>query len=260
MGDRGAHRHGHAADPRVRDRGAEAALPRPVDRGRADRLPRDHRARRGLGRRRHPHARRARRRRVGRQRGEDVHHERAPCRLHRARREDRPRRGPRRHQPADRRHGPARRRARAAPAEARHARVGHRAARLPGRPRARGRAARRAGQGLLPHHVGAAGRAADRRRRLHRRRPARVRQDARLRDGAAGVRAQHRPLPGDPPQVRRHGDEDRGRPPARLHDRVAVRERRVPRARDLDGEAVLRAHGAARSSTSASRSTAAPAT
>ena len=42
-----------------------------------------------------------------------------------------------------------------------------------------GRAAGRAGQGLLPHHVGAPGRAADRRGRLRRGRPARVRQDAR---------------------------------------------------------------------------------
>ena len=49
--------------------------------------------------------------------------------------------------------------------EARHARLRHGAARLPGRPRPRVRGPRRGRQGLLPHHVGAPGRAADRRRR-----------------------------------------------------------------------------------------------
>ena len=136
-GRRGAHGHGHAAGPPVRHRGAEAALPRPRDRRREDLLPRDHRARRRLGRRGHPHARRARRRRVGDRRREDLHHQRPPRGLHRARGEDRPGRRARRHQPVPRRHGPARRRARAAAAEARHALLRHRAARLPGRARAR---------------------------------------------------------------------------------------------------------------------------
>ena len=89
-GRRRPHGHGDAADPPVRHRGAEAALPRARDRGREDQLPRDHRARRGLRRRRHPHPRGPRRRRVGDQRREDLHHQRAPRRLHRARREDRP--------------------------------------------------------------------------------------------------------------------------------------------------------------------------
>jgi len=43
---------------------------------------------------------------------------------------------------------------------------------------------------------------------------------------------------GDPTQVRRDGDEDRDGPPDGLHDRVAVSERRVPGARDHDGEAL----------------------
>ena len=55
---------------------------------------------------------------------------------------------------------------REAPGEARHARLRHRAARLPGRARAGHRGARADRQGLLPHHVGAPGRAPDRRRRL----------------------------------------------------------------------------------------------
>ena len=49
------------------------------------------------------------------------------------------------------------------------------------------RRARRGRQGLLPHHVGAPGRAADRRRGLRRRRPARVRPHAGLRAGAASA-------------------------------------------------------------------------
>ena len=100
-----------------------------------------------------------------------------------------------------------------------------------------GRRARRGGQGLLPHHVGAPGRAADRRGGLRRGRPALLRPDARVRQGAHRVRPPDRQLPGDPPQVRRDGDEDRVRAPDGLHDRLALPERRVPRARDLDGEA-----------------------
>ena len=51
-GRRGAHRHGDAADPRVRHRGAEAGVGRARDQGREDPLPRHHRARRRLRRRR----------------------------------------------------------------------------------------------------------------------------------------------------------------------------------------------------------------
>ena len=69
-----------------------------------------------------------------------------------------------------------------------------------------------------------------------------------------------RPLPGDPPQVRRDGDENRVGAPARVHDGVALRQRRVPGARDLDGQAARLARRRAKSPTSASRSTAAPAT
>ena len=69
-------------------------------------------------------------------------------------------------------------------------------------------------------------------------RAALLRPDAPVRAGAQRVRPPDRQVPGDPAQVRRDGDEDRVRPPARLHDRMAAPERRVPRARDLDGQAV----------------------
>ena len=259
-GHRRPHRHGHAAGLPVRHRGAEAELPRARDQGREDLLPRDHRARRRLGRRRHQDARGARRRRVRDQRVQDLHHERPPGRLHRARHEDRPRRGLRRLHALPRGHGLARRDPREEAREARHARLRHRAARLPGRAGAGGQHARRGGQGLLPHHVGAPGRAADRRRGLRGGRPALLRPHDAVRQGARGVRPLDRPLPGDPPQVRRDGHEDRGRAAAHLHDGLALPERRVPRARDLDGQALRLARSPSRWPTSASRSTAAPAT
>ena len=155
----------------VRHGGAEAALPRARDPGPEDLVPRDHRAGRRLRRGRHQDARRARRGRLGHQRVQDLHHERAPGRLHRARDEDRRRRGLRRLLALPRGHGHGRRDPREEAREAGDARLRHRAARLPGRARARGRAARPGGQGLLPHHVGAPGRAPDRRRGLRGRAP-----------------------------------------------------------------------------------------
>ena len=44
-----------------------------------------------------------------------------------------------------------------------------------------------------------------------------------VRQGAQRVRPADRPLPGDPPQVRRDGDQDRDRAPDGLHDRLAGR-------------------------------------
>ena len=87
-GHRRAHRHRHAADLEVRHRGPEAALPRAGDPRRADRRARDHRAGRRVRRGRHPHVRAQGRRRLRRQRLEDVHHERGARRLRRHRRED----------------------------------------------------------------------------------------------------------------------------------------------------------------------------
>ena len=91
-----AHRHGHPAGVPVRHRGAEAGVPGARDQGREDLLPGHHRARRRLGRGGHQDARRARRRRLGDQRLEDLHHQRPPRGLHRARDQDRPRQGLRR--------------------------------------------------------------------------------------------------------------------------------------------------------------------
>ncbi len=68
--------------------------------------------------------------------------------------------------------------------------------------------------------------------------PAGLRPDARLRQGAHGVRARDRPLPGHPPQVRRDGDEDRDGAADGPQHRLARAERRVPGARDLDGQAL----------------------
>ena len=160
-GLRGPDRHGAAPDPPARHRGAEAALPGPRDQGREDRLPRDHRAGRRLRRRRHPHHRDPRRRRVRDQRLQDVHHQRAAGRLHRPRREDRPRRRATRGSRCSS-STCATRAARRCPASRVSARAGedgdarlrHRRAGLRGRPRPGRRRARRGRQGLLPHQPG----------------------------------------------------------------------------------------------------------
>jgi len=127
------------------------------------------------------------------------------------------------------------------------------AARLPGRPRA---ASAVLGEvaGLLTHHVGAPGRAADRRRSA-------VAAPSTARPHAAATRwsgarsAADRPLPGHPAQVRRDGDEDRVGAPDGLHDRLAHANGEYP-VREIS-MAKLHACVAARSPTSASRSTAA---
>ena len=64
-----------------------------------------------------------------------------------------------------------------------------------------------------------------------------LRAHARSTPRSARRSASDRQLPGDPPQVRRDGDQNRVRPPDGLHDRLALRQRRVPGARDLDGQA-----------------------
>ena len=120
-----------------------------------------------------------RRRRIRHQRLEDLHHQRPPRRRDRARHEDRPRRGLRRLHAVPRADGRARGDPREEAREARHARLRHRAAGLPGRARAGLGGARAGRQGLLPHHVGAPGRAPDRRRRLRRGRAEMLRAHAR---------------------------------------------------------------------------------
>ena len=73
-----------------------------------------------------------------------------------------------------------------------HARLRHRRARVRGHAGPRRRRAGRGRQGLLPHLLGASGRAAGRRGRLLRVLGADVREDARVRAGARGVRAADR--------------------------------------------------------------------
>ena len=63
-----------------------------------------------------------------------------------------------------------------------------------------------------------------------------------IRQRAQSFRPRNRQIPGDQPQVRRDGDEDRDGAPDGVRDRVALRQRRVPRARDLDGQAARFAH------------------
>ena len=260
-GHRGAHRHGDAADPRSSAPRSRSSVARAGDQGREDPLPRHHRARRRL-----------RRRRASR---------RAPCATATSGSSTARRRTSRTATaPTSSCWSPRPTRTRATTAsrcssstwtrpgvirekklrEARHARVGHGAAGVPGRPRARARVLGEVGKGFYhimwelqgERLIGAAGCVAG----------AQSASTSTLAyaQGAQGLRPADRQLPGHPPQVRRDGDQDRGGAPARLHDGLALRERRVPGARDLDGQAVRRAGAPSRSPTSASRSTAAPAT
>ena len=159
---RRAHQHRDATDLEVRHRRAEAALPRAGDSRRADRCARHHRAGRRLGRRGDQHARGARRRRLAAERREDLHHQRRARALHRDSGQDEADgrvEPPPRHLVPDRR--PRRGRQLIGSAQARLARLGHRHDQLPGRVRARGEPARRAGRGLQADHgqlpVGAPG-------------------------------------------------------------------------------------------------------
>ncbi|GAA4950944.1 hypothetical protein GCM10023238_16550 [Streptomyces heliomycini] len=70
-----------------------------------------------------------------------------------------------------------------------------------------------------PHHHRRAG---------PRHRPGRPRLRQGLRQGAQAVRQADRRLPGRPVHARRHGHEDRGRPPADVRRRGQVRARRRP--------------------------------
>ena len=72
---RGRGRPRHQPDPHLRHRGAEGSASCPTSSPAARSRLRPHRARGGLRRRRHPHPRHARRRRVGRQRRQGVHHQ-----------------------------------------------------------------------------------------------------------------------------------------------------------------------------------------
>ena len=181
--------HGDAADRGLRHRRAEAGVGRPGDRRAEDPLPRDQRAGCRLRRRGHQDPRGPRRRRLGHQRDQDLHHERRPGRRHRPRGEDRPGGRIRRLHALPGPDGQPGGHPQQAAREARHARVRHGADRVRGRPRPRVGRPRRRRARLLPDHVGAAGRAAERLRGQHRRGAARLRPDARVRPDAQDVRA-----------------------------------------------------------------------
>ena len=74
------------------------------------------------------------------------------------------------------------------------------------------------------------------------------------------VRPPDRQVPGDAAQVRRDGDQDRGRAPARLHDRLAATPTASTRCARSRWPSCTPRGSPARSPTSACRSTAAPAT
>ena len=95
-----------------------------------------------------------------------------------------------------------------------HPRLGHRGVRLRGLPRARRRTgwARRARASRSPWRRSTAGASASRPRRwASRRAPTRPRWPMR---GAQELRRAHRPAPDGPVDAGRHGDRDRGGPPA----------------------------------------------
>ena len=86
-----------------------------------------------------------------------------------------------------------------------------------------------------------------------------VRAHARVRPSEREAFGRPSAVPGDPPQVRRHGDEDRGREAVDPRDRVAFRQRRVP-GREISMAKLYTSRVCPRSPTSACRSSAATAT
>ncbi|CAA9313233.1 MAG: Acyl-CoA dehydrogenase, partial [uncultured Friedmanniella sp.] len=226
---------------RPRHRGAEAPLAAPVLHRRAgDR----HRHDRALGwvrpRRAEDHGG-PRRRGLGAQRLQDLHHQRLVRRPGPGRRPHQPGEGCPRHHPVRRRDGDARVRARPQARQGGPARVRHRRAvlrRRPAGPRAGGRRGRR----RLRRDDGAARHRADRRGRLQPlARPADPRRDLGLRAGATGVRPADRLLPGQPVHPRRAGHHRRGHPGLRRRLRAGAAARPAHRRRRGQGQVVDRA-------------------
>ncbi len=144
--------------------------------------------------------------------------------------------------------------------EARLARLRHGADRLRRRLRPRGEPARRGEPGLLPDHGQLPVGAADDGPGVRRRHAAMLRPHAGVREGAQGLRQADRLTPGDPPQVRRDGHDDRSRARPHLPRAAPVRGRHRRGARGDDGQAGHPARRASRWPTPACRSTAGPAT
>ena len=187
-GPRRPHRDRHSAGLQVRHARPARSASSSRRSGREDQRPRDHRARRRLGCRRDPHLRPQGRRRLRRQRLQDLHHQRRPCRLPRLRREDDRGGRPPRHLVPDPRARHARLRGRLEAREDGLARLRHRRALLHRRRGPRREPAREGGRRLLPDHgqlpMGAAADGARRRRGDEA--PARGR--GLLRQGARGLR------------------------------------------------------------------------
>ena len=230
----------HQPDPDLRFRGAEAALPPGPRGGPGARGLRADRAGRRLGRRGHPHEGGPRRRRVGHQRLQGLHHQ-LRHRHHLGRHGHRPHRHPRgRLGPAQRDHGPerhARLHRRARLRQARLARLRHPRPDLRGLPR----------PGREPAGPGGARLQAvpqDPRRRPHRhlrarRRPvaADARGDHRLRQDPEGLREADRRQPGRLLPGRRPRRHGRGLPPADLQGRLAQGRARARPAFGRGGQA-----------------------
>ena len=184
---------------------------RPGDRGREDLRARDHRARRRLRRRLDPDHRAQGRRRLRRQRLQDLHHQRRPRRLPRLRRQTTEEGG---HDGISflilERDMPGYEVSRKLEKMGWHSSdTGELAFTDVEVPEENLLGEENEGFKLIMANF-AVGAAADGARR-GRRDGLVPRDDARLRARARGVRPPDRQLPGDPPQVRRDGDEDRGR-------------------------------------------------
>ena len=166
---------------------------------------------------RRAHDRGAARRPVGRERLEDLHHQRGH-RHHGVRDDHRAHRRGRDLEP-DRPERHAGLRDLGADGEARLARLRHARALVPRLRRPRGEPARRARQGVHAVPRDPRRRPDLRRRDGRRARAGRLRPRLRLREGAPAVRQADLEVPGDPVPARRHGGRDRGRPRADLQGR-----------------------------------------
>ena len=184
-------------------------------------------ARRRLGPGRHAHQGRARRRRVGDRRHQELDHQPRRRRLLHLLRGHQPRRRPLARNLRIRGRGRPRgllgRQARAQDGDPR---IAHRPADLRQRPRPAREPDRRGRPGLQGGDGNARPLPARRRRAGRRHRAGRDRLRRRLRPGASAVRQADRRVPGHPVQARRHGVEDGRRPRAALPRLLEDRRRR----------------------------------
>ena len=183
------------------------------------------------------HARRARRRRVGHQRPEELDHERRHRRLLPRLRQDRPREQPQ--LVLHRRGRPRGLRPRQARAQARHQGLADRQPVVHRRARAGREPARHRGQGPVGRARHARAHAPGRRRAGRRDRPGRDRLRRRLRARADRLRQADQPDAGHPVQARRHGDAHGRRARAALQGVLQGRPRRAGSRQVLvDGQAL----------------------